>query len=106
MSSPTKTQIVSTGSNEIMIKEKYASHGAVSANFSSFSFRDERIYEIFDFKEHKINDSLIKVNYFNKDAKRKILLTSNMSNHIQCYHIKHKMKPDASFAYQSNLTPA
>ena len=59
----------------------YASHGCANSNKSqTFSFKDQQIYEIFDFQEQVINDGFTKVCYFNKDIRRKILFTANLKN--------------------------
>jgi hypothetical protein len=58
----------------------YGSHGLHSIKAPSFSFKDAQIYEIFDFKEQKLKDNFIRIQYFNKDARRKILFTSNTTN--------------------------
>eukprot|EP00347_Sterkiella_histriomuscorum_P023093 403335977 len=71
----------------------YASHGVNSVNSSQiFSFKDKQMYEIFDFQEQIINDGFTKVCYFNKDARRKILFTSNLKNQFYCFNIKQHIK--------------
>ncbi len=90
------TYAPSRKTQEEKFKGTYASHGleAGATEGPAFSFKDEKIYEIFEFKEQKIKDQFSKVYYFNKDARRKILYTSNIVNHSQCYFIKQKLATD------------
>ncbi|CDW84104.1 UNKNOWN [Stylonychia lemnae] len=71
----------------------YASHGLPSNKSSqSFSFKDQKIYEIFDFQEQIINDGFTKICYFNKDLRRKLMFTSNLKNQLFCFNIRQQIK--------------
>lgn len=70
----------------------YGSHGLPSQGGSStFSFKDQQIFEIFDFQEQLIKESFTMIRYFNKDARRKLVFSVTKENTLHSFYVKPKL---------------